>query len=79
VQTGTTETPRFSVVFGCRKDSGVSCQVEFSADLNRWETSLAEPTRVGEDAVIQAFSVAFPTELSDGRPPRFCRVRVADR
>lgn len=68
--------PAFSALFARRKNAGLVCQVQFSSDLDAWETSTAIPLRLAEDNTIEALQVPFPALLGNGRPPRFFRVRV---
>jgi Putative Ig domain len=71
-QTGTS----FSVIFGRRKNAGLSCIVEFSNDLTSWEPATTYPSVVASDDMIEALEVPFPAQLSNGMTPRFSRVRV---
>lgn len=63
-------------VFARRKDAALTYIPQFSHDLTHWESSSLAPVKTGEDAVVEAFSLPFPTALSDGREARYFRLRV---
>jgi len=68
--------PRFSALFGRRKNSELDYQVQFASDFSDWENSLAPPLPAGEDELVEAFSGPFPAHLSNGRVPHFFRIRI---
>ncbi len=66
-------------VFGRRKDhltAGLIYTLQFSADLDTWENSVATPTVVASDTEIDAVTVRFPRLLGTGKKPRFFRLQV---
>lgn len=76
ISNGPGAAPPFSVLYGRRIGSGLEFHVQFSSDLADWEPSPAPPSPAGQDAVVEAFFVPFPTQLANGRVPRFFRIRI---
>ncbi|MEY4483460.1 MAG: hypothetical protein RL693_912, partial [Verrucomicrobiota bacterium] len=61
-----------------RKDwaaSGLTYTVQFSPNLTLWENSVAVPTVIADDGILQAVTVPFPA-LINGEPARFFRAQV---
>lgn len=76
VHDGLSPAPPFSVLYGRRKGSGLEWEVQFSSDLSDWQPSLAPPTLVAEDDVVEAFTVPFPDRLNNDRPPQYFRMKL---
>ena len=83
----TPETPDFRAVFLRRKDhatSGLTYEVQFSADLEQWTSSATTPTRLtasNSAGDYEAVSVPCPPTVpahgsSQNLPPQFFRVEV---
>ena len=69
----------FRVLFGRRTNYlalGLTYTVQFSADLQTWESSGATPTIVASDGEIDAVTVPYPFFLSTGGKAQFFRVSV---
>jgi hypothetical protein len=75
-------TSGFAAVFGRRLDRvarGLTYTVQFSADLDYWESNgNAGLTVLAADAEIEAVSVPFPATINPGNPvvPHFFRILV---
>ncbi len=76
LSTGSPSMPAFSVLFSRLKSSDLAYRAEFSADLATWEPVPAPAVPAAADDLIEAFTLPFPPALSDGRPPRFVRVKI---
>jgi uncharacterized repeat protein (TIGR02543 family) len=80
--TNVTNGVDFRAVFGRRKDyvaAGLTYTVQFSAGLDVWVTSAAEPTVLASDATMDAVSVPYPLFITTARgveKPTFFRVGV---
>lgn len=68
----------FGALFGRRKNSGLTYQVQFSADLSDWMAAQAVPLVLADDGVMEACLVRFPDLLGNGQSPRFFRLSVSD-
>ena len=54
---------------------GITYTVEFSADLNAWQSGAITPTVVSDDGSFEVACMPYPSSVG-GLPPKFFRVRV---
>ncbi len=73
---GDPSTGPLRMLFGRRKNSGLTYRLEFSADLTGWHLDFTAPTVLADDGTVEACAVEFPAQLPPGQPPRFARLRV---
>ncbi len=59
-----------------RTDGSVDCQLQFSSDLTDWEVLTPPQSVLATDGVYQLIEVAFPATMTNGRTPRFLRLKL---
>ena len=55
---------------------GLTYTIHFSHDLTSWQASLTPPTVQADDGTVQACTIPFPAQLTNGHAPRFFKLQV---
>lgn len=64
------------LVFGRRKDAGLTYRVQATADLAQWHEVPVVPEILADDGEIEAVRLALPAVLPDESEPSFARLTV---